>query len=667
MAGPGPDGPVAGVVYMERVPDDPGDLIHPLRVLGMSLGCTSWMSYSHDGLKANAVADPKLEEEVCALIDILPVDYKDSFMIFDYGMYPPLVYLDRGAAHDSAFAWMEAKVKNQYDVRNFLLIGKQINPEDKTVEFRVKLKLPRTGPFGGMNLTLEGAFQAQILELLAANYSVLGGAPEIQSAEEAGIEKLTQLLVAFLEGDFNGGITEEILILNGFEELIIGASTEFNLIKDSSDVDTSGNLKDYARRKVYYATGEVWVLIGTYAKLGMDSLLARDTLTSATILTDNSNYSPGIGNYFEKASRNFEELNQHFIVWLHYYTPEDTNKPNKLFLKFRDNLDQQRAEEIVQKEYESYTSPTSPDAVTKPNEALLKFPGDTCVHGDCGFNTCWRMDTCVLPYIDDWFDFELLISIDPSFEQVSLEVAREIFNYQAGVVSGLVDGLIETLFFVGDAVDFIKRPFKHLPCTTPWFSELFVKVKRTGSFRRALKLQIKEDSAFWQGVYVSVSQFVNNLKNIIDVNNLKFILQTLWGQFKSWVGDLLFQSGTKWAGYTAGKLLFDIIIDFLTGGTSKVGQMAKSILKDLISEVKSDGLIGFSAVLEDAWKYSKGPKKTICKLLLGGCFVEGTAVWTASGVFSIEKLEPVHAPFFNPPGELRMVAPKVIFQVIPIR
>lgn len=167
---------------------------------------------------------------------------------------------------------------------------------------------------------------------------------------------------------------------------------------------------------------------------------------------------------------------------------------------------------------------------------------------------------------------------------------------------------------------------------------------------------------------MSVLQLVNDLENITNnINSFKFILQTLLQQFKSWVGDLLFQGGTKWAGYTAGKLLFEIVVDFLTGGTNKAGKMAKFILKGLISKVKVEGLNGFSSVLEDAWKYSKSPKKTKCKLLLGGCFVNGTPVWTASGVFSIEKLEPVQTLSFNPVGQLKTVSPKVIFQIIPIR
>jgi hypothetical protein len=566
MAVPGPDGPVDGVVYMERVPDDPGDLIHPLRVLGMSLGCTSWMSYSHDGLKANVVADPELEEEVCALIDILPVDYKDSFMIFDYGMYPPLVYLDRGAAHDSAFAWMEAKVKNQYDVRNFLLIGKQINPEDRTVEFRVKLKLPRTGPFANINSTLEGAFQAQILELLAATYSILGGAPEIQSAEEAGIEKLTQLLVAFLEGDFNGGITEEILILNGFQEFPIASSYNLNFFATNEPPAINGNIRDYARRKVYYQTGDTIEYVSVFAAAGISSFFDKFNLSSAFIFTDNSNYTQGASSEFENASIDFQYLDQTLIAWLHYFTFEDPAKPNKLYVKYDDNMTQEEAEAILDSLFNQYrypSEPSDPPAVTSPKEKTGIFQRAEQRLNDCDSdpNSCdifywsnesggwpkWRTKCCLMPHLDNLGNWVNVGVFNPLYLTLSQEAQDSMLMFIGGLGCGFVDGLIDVVATVGDVASFTGKALKHAPGTSMWF------------------------------------------------------------------------------------------FDFL----------------------------------EKAWKkralLTKGPKKTICKLLLGGCFVEGTAVWTASGVFSIEKLEPIHAPFFNPPGELRMVAPKVIFQAIPIR
>lgn len=92
-----------------------------------------------------------------------------------------------------------------------------------------------------------------------------------------------------------------------------------------------------------------------------------------------------------------------------------------------------------------------------------------------------------------------------------------------------------------------------------------------------------------------------------------------------------------------GKLLFDLVIDFLTGGTGKAGRMAKSILKNFIDKVRNEGVNGFYKVMEDAWNASK--KKPIFKTVLAGCFVNGTIIRTASGYYPIEQLQPARDSF----------------------
>jgi hypothetical protein len=624
MAGPGPDGLVDGLVYRERVSDDPGDLIHPLRVLGMSLGCTSWMSYSHDGLKANAVADPELEEEVCALIDILPVDYKDSFMIFDYGMYPPLVYLDRGAAHDSAFAWMEAKVKNQYDVRNFLLIGKQINPEDRTVEFRVKLKLPRTGPFGGMNSVLENGFKQNVLNKLEFVFDSLVTKHDKSTAinslafiENEGIVELRKLLEGLLGQTISLELDDELLFSNGF----------FPVPGLPSNIDTTGqpllngNLFDFSGLRINEGNGFHPV------RENLSQVLNALDWSSFAILTDDGNYYDNNGAGFESANGEFNAAQEKIVLWFHYHISSNSTLPPQVFLKLKNNFTPEEADSLAQKYWRAYLLLFSSGGGSEPPELRNPCP-DWPVVDILSWRTNGLGGDNLLNCVEDYF-YPIFYGLE----------------YPGGLGCGIVDGVLDNVSFLAELaygiIDFGR--YGHIVNPYPGG---FTLLWQADIVYRAIKKEVIEKGWFkfwnWDLDFDSAEeehmeegiQYWSNIYSIYEsISQEGFVQQMLLSlklQITEWFGNVSGVNGTRLAAYEHGKIIFEILMDFVSGGASAaktITKVAKENIGDLINALGKGQYTGF---FDQKWlDIQSGVKGAICKILAIGCFLEGTPVLVA--------------------------------------
>ncbi len=621
---------LGGKVYpvTSKIPDG---VLHPLRVLGLSVTCNEWNTVTHDGFQEIGVPDPRLEVSVCALMNILPGAYRDSFLVLDYGMYPFLALIDRGEAHENAFQCMKEKVENEFNPPYYLLIGKQINPEDASVEFKVALKLPKWGPFAELNSALEEGFKNQVLQAIQDSYDDLGELIFLVQNEIAGVDKLRELITGLLNGAFSGSMSKELLELNGFRELLTDPNYPATFQNTNNKYTSFNSVKDYAGLNVQY--GGNFVPVNTFAEeaiIGFQSL-TQNELTAAMIFTDNANYSPGSNNDFQIANGQFNGFEHNVIIWFHYFEPTDPALPKKMYYKCKGNFTPEEAEELVDLEYEMFRNN---GGIARHGQAKANSSPD-CTNADCGgISSNWRAGCCWLPNVASFGeDIKMMLPIS----YLGTPSINETVVFIGGIGCGIIDGAINTLVFLYDIGSGLEKTLKHTLFTPLWFLDALQEVKKQNSFFTAIKAKFSDDVNYYGGILNNIYQLVTILS---DWNSLRTILNNIVDALVLWLEDLTFQNGTANAGYEYGILVFDLVIDFLTGGTSKAAKLSKKIVKEFVDVLKNSS-DEFGKILLKAWDSAKDAKKITCKILLGGCFVNGTPVWTAGGLIPINNLKPV--------------------------
>ena len=615
--------------YSENIPKD---ALHPLRVLGSTAtGCDDWMSFNFDGIDAYGIPDSELEESVCGLMDILPAAYKDSFMVFDYGAYPPLTFIDRGEAHDCAFNAMVEKVENDFDPPYYLLIGKQINPEDASVEFRVALKLPKVNEFADLNSTLVEGIRNAVKGEIESHHADWNSLVMLQTDEIAGINKLKEMLETLFSGGFSGGLTEAMLDLNGFEEIGIDPDYPANWVDSNEGKQTGGNIKDYARRKVFSEFSGDYVFVADNVSYGFQVLSNQFGATGAVILTENSNYNAGASSDFEDANEDFESLAEDLIVWLHYYEPADTAQPKKIYIKAKVNYTREQAQDKINALFEDYKSGSGHYAIKGEEEEKSSADPVDCSKFDCDEVTKWRAYCCLQNYIEANFKASELSFLGN--HGLTTEVADATAQYLAALGCGVIDGVIElagmTGNLVGKGLIFASEAIRHTPGSKVWFQEVLILSWKKKSFMEAYEIKTDADKVFWGGVFDKFTQFVELFKNL-SWGQVKVIFKAIWEEVINWVDNITGQNGSFNAGYEMGKFIFEMMFDFLTGGSGKIAKIGGDVMKNLVKGLNGTGT-KIKSVMSSAWNssYVSDTKRRLCMIGIGGCFVKGTPVLMA--------------------------------------
>lgn len=618
---------------MEAFQKIPEDVLHSLRVLGMVSGCQGdTMSYSHDGIQPNGVPTPGLEDAVCTLKEILPGDYPDSFMVFDYGMYPPLTFIDRGEAHNKAFQWMVDKVESQYNPPYYLLIGKQINPEDASVEFRVKLKLPREEVFADMNTMLETGFQDMVRDAVISEYNSLNNLILISSGEIAGIDKLRELLSGFLDESITGELDDALLFTNGF----------FPVPGSPSNIDTtgqpllSGDVFDYAGLGIDEGNGSYSV------RNNISSVISGLNWSAFAILTDDRNYSNGNGEDFEAAIEAFNSADEKIVFWFHYHISSDSTSPPQVFLKLRNNFTLSEAEQLAEEYWNAYLAlfPAGDGGggVARPGRASSPCP-DWPVVDILSWRTNGQNGDNLLNCVEEIF---------PVFFGIS---------YAGGVACGIADGVLDNVSFLADIahglIDFARYGHVVLP-SSGFFPNIFDLFWLTDLTYRAIKKEVVEkgwfefwgwDLNFGEAANANMKdgiQYWNKINAIYDAITkegfIREVFNTLKTQFFTWLGNVSGANGSKIAGHEHGKIIFDVLLGVVTGGgsaTKELTQIAKKNIGDLIDALDAGNFSGFIAQKWDNIADGIGGIK--CKILYNGCFVRNTPVLLAgaTGIMAV--------------------------------
>jgi len=116
---------------------------------------------------------------------------------------------------------------------------------------------------------------------------------------------------------------------------------------------------------------------------------------------------------------------------------------------------------------------------------------------------------------------------------------------------------------------------------------------------------------------------------------------------KTYVGNLLLLSGeTIDSGYSLGKLVFEVVLAFFTGGTKAIASLSKTLIKQFLVEWKSirSGSDLARKALEyigKAWNDSKTGAARLRCTLRGACFIGTTPVHLYQQVLPIRDI-PIH-------------------------
>ena len=118
--------------------------IQPLRLLGERGMTPPYVQQNNSGIENQAETD--LINAALDLVDAIPTSIATDFKVYDYTAYSLIGRMkDADKWNEWSFNTMDSLIRTKYNVQYYLLIGKEINPADGKVKFRVKLNVPTVG------------------------------------------------------------------------------------------------------------------------------------------------------------------------------------------------------------------------------------------------------------------------------------------------------------------------------------------------------------------------------------------------------------------------------------------------------------------------------------------------------------------------------------------
>ncbi|HLP94664.1 MAG TPA: hypothetical protein VK168_11545 [Saprospiraceae bacterium] len=628
------------LVRAKQVPDS---LLHNLRLLGSSGQCVGALSKDHDHTKSFVGPSP-LEDNSCELVNLFDTSY--HFQIYDYAMYPTLSVTAQEEGHNAAFGKMLQSVKSQTDF--YCLIAKQIwlNKEGgwDRVTFEVAINLPTDGLFSELNESVIEVIQSDVKSAMMSEYFGQGGGiSAIIDAELAGINKLTEIINSLINDSYIIDMTEEMLQKMKFFPVVTwGQSKLFH-----GNPDTSGFILDYSGRSS--KQGE-----GTTAK---SELIAEFTdaryngLSKLVIITDDHNFASGGNGYFESAKRRFESDTSNIIYWIHYHTPT-ADSLGIPYMKSRSNFTEIKANQILEKFWIEYKA-GSPAASGRQHD--LDNRGVDCPDFDFSLN--WRASQKILSCFPDSTSGEYVNIVTRAF---GASDPCDINEYQAGFVCGLIDGALEQANFLYGVstgiIDFTRYSFvKNPKIVFSPHGSFFLLGFTSDILYRVIHKNVIESSWNISNWDLGVSSFLNSaLDHISDADAFWVKINQMYGSmtdpatwekivkgliesFTKWLGDVAGVNGYKNAGYTHGTWVWEIIVDFLSVGTTLALKKSGELLGELFEQLQKKDLAGYAKKNFDDLP---DHKKAECRILGVGCFIRGTGVKSALGLMPIEKMNP---------------------------
>ncbi|MCB0853924.1 MAG: hypothetical protein KDD63_16980, partial [Bacteroidetes bacterium] len=400
-------------------------------------------------------------------------------------------------------------------------------------------------PFDELTPFERGGIEAKVLETLeqkaaAAEYSTGSNA----GVEIAVLEKLKGYFQAVIDETFS--LEGDLLALSGFEKVGFETAVSIDVTNNTLFGGSTGKIFDFAG--ISYE-GELIRTAAQSAYTYTDSLFPFDP--PALIFTsDNMTFNGGLN----QADSLYENLSFDYILWLHFDTSKDS-----VYYKTRTNISAEEAQAFVDAYYQysmqeywdegnlyGYEGdpPIAARDRVQTSGARNNTNGDiNCTDADCGSIKKWKAYCCLLS--EAMRDPENLEAFSP----VALNL---------GALCGLIDGLYETINIIYSLGKGLIEAADHVPLTLFWFIDIYESCRREGDFFKGLSEKINEDKKFAEKIWGTLSLFYAN-RGLI------------WNEIQKSIGTFFDNlnplTGLASTGYSVGKVLFEVLWDYFTGGS----------------------------------------------------------------------------------------------------
>lgn len=606
--------------------------LHGLRILS---DCDAFMTYNLNGIEDYYTNE--LSTIACELRDSMPSEFQNDFMVIDFGMYPLLSFVDEEVGNDLAWQAMIDKVENVLDADYYLLMGKQLNPANMEVTFRVALKLPNTGVFENLNEVFTEGITDEVLNAINSQYNSENNFSKASLAEKAGVEKLIEYLTLIKGGLFGTEITKDLLHFAGF--------TGVGGIDNGNFVRTGNKTLDDEFRDYVGLESDGTPFYHNFLNV-IPSWLPPQYINFKIIFTDNISYANGTD--FSAASNDFSTSDAIFTFWFHYYKNPDSNEPGEMGMKMTSTITGDDAYEMLELAWIDFHA-NSPVAAITGNTgnnpvAQNSTPANKSMTGGCSdcqgisftnfFSGTWTLKNEVLPCIGNGAS----CSID--FRDSDGDVV--ISEYWLGLGVGLMDGALEFTNFIALAANNLYQ----LATSADPDSETYYTLGladilwSTEAFRKGLVTHFAGecetfDDALEQGElnHLFASKLYRDKVSALvsaftDISKLKSVLTTIKDSMGIWFGELTGSLGPKITGYTQGKLIFEVlttisVVKLVKNGVRTASDLSASFLKVINNPTAlKDKLDELITGIKDS------TRDFVCHRLGRGCFLPNTLVST---------------------------------------
>ena len=606
-------------------------VLHPLRELGMLAGCDDISQEEAAAISGiqYALLDTAATQLRAAFDTISGTNC--DFKIYDYSMYPMVVYADEEDGHNELFEIMKTRVEADQDSDFYILIAKQNSPTGYNTKFRIEIKWPDSAPFDTILVSEREAIRNHAMTVLNDTYASVFNDPASAHVAEIGMldeMKSTLIKIHNREGALtNSELAEAALVQlneNGFKGF--GVDSNYKITTDSGEATPQGDIKDF--EGLMFSAGDEDAVLA-FADI-QSAVFEMETagIPMEVLLTTNESF---LNNNIETASTRFDAFDDQtakkFIVWVHFWDDPD-NGQDSIFFTADVNLSEPEALAAFTIGRNEYTSA----------EACSNMPGEKL---RITFKTR-----------DHWNDGIDDPNAKPLPDIVENEIMDDAIQYQVALASGFVDGFLQTI----DLCALISQGVKEYnidfnPLSGSFWLDFFKKVKEEESLLEGMKVKFNESVDSVKEI-IGYAEKIIGLLDCFEMSKIKAFGVKIKNLIITWFGNVTFQNGAATAGYSQGKLIFEIVLEALTFGLGAAPQVISKMAKqvgDAMGDVFTGASFqGFITGLKNNVEYSArllfkpaNPRLSTayCRTIGSLCFLAGTTVQTSTGAVDISQIQ----------------------------
>jgi hypothetical protein len=549
-------------------------------------------------------------DTICKLVKI--VDENDNnnkdFKVLSYDVYPILAYANLSDGID----YQISEIKKEFaDFPEYSAVIKAFINEN--IRYNFFLKLPSTGIFSTITTMQSEAIQVSVENAMIDANAII---PGNFNTEIHGFRILNAYLKQIKDGTLNIDVFDNL----GFQPLKLNQNEAYIT---SNNIQINEEIRDYCGIKNAANKFLRDIIVASYSSVPYNQSMIY-ILTSGSM----QNYS----NSMQNAKADFENLNKDFVVWLHLKNDSDSIR---MLMNVKVNISKTEAESIINLEYSQtmsfYNESISwyedefqiEDEEYDDIEAIEFDEGeieeeDTIVtlvknddngkskENDSKFSD--RLNNLIDRSINHPYDCSTLQCFSLKWRAYCCLLSDNDRNnvatdyvalYQKAIVSGIVDGLVETGDFVYTLLD-MQREFNPYVAVI----DLNILAIRYGA-SKALDIKKERYLDLWENT-ITLTQSIMNPQTwnlMVDM-------------IKQGLDELVFKEGITIQGYRVGNVIFAILLDFATSGGAEVKTIAQITKKGAqeILKISKNPQVFASAIKSATTKYVNNSKKNLKKL-----------------------------------------------------